>query len=70
MIISVFYVDLFYCPLNPKDSVNVSFNLNGADFIVEAGVVRVDENGAGIAFRALATDTRKKIKQLIGNLSV
>lgn len=55
-----FYADWPDCPHNPNESVRLIFELEGEHFHIKGGVVRVDDNGAGIAFRDL-TDEQSAI---------
>lgn len=53
---SGFYADWPDCPHNPNDAVRLIFELDGEELQLEGGVVRVDDNGAGIAFRGLTRE--------------
>ena len=56
-----FYADWPACPYRPGDSAAVFFELNGRQYETTGGVVRVDPDGVGIAFRGLDRDTRREI---------
>lgn len=54
-----FYVEWPDCPHQPNDTVSVQFNLEDRAFNLECGVVRVDNTGAGIAFRNLDKEQKR-----------
>jgi hypothetical protein len=61
------YVNLPNANLSINQSVTVVIPTSEGDLQIEAGVVRVDENGAGIAFRNLDNDTKKVLKNFCSN---
>ena len=57
------YVNMPKCNLNINQTVKLIIPTSEGDLQLEAGVVRVDEDGAGIAFRNVS----KVIKNLCAN---
>lgn len=64
---SGFYVDWEDCAdfHLPGDSVEIIILIENEQFDFEGGVVRMDENGAGIALRNMNREKRKKLRTLI-----
>jgi len=72
---SGFYADWPDCPYEPNDSVDVELPLDAEDerstedrnaaLRIEGGVVRVDPNGAGVAFRGLDERDRRRIRAFL-----
>lgn len=62
------YVNWPDCPHSPNSSVNIRFPNEKSEILLEGGVVRVDQNGAGIAFRGIDRRLRKLINTLITNV--
>lgn len=58
-----FYADWPNCPYNPNDGVRLRFELDGEIFDIRGGVVRVDDNGAGIAFRDLSDEQSRLLEK-------
>lgn len=73
--ISGFYIDWPDCTFDPGDSVPVLLPLDAEDeastedanseLRLEGGVVRVDSNGAGVAFRGLSESERRRIRAFL-----
>ncbi len=61
------YVDWPHCRQNPGDAVDVAFRLNNNQYRLTGGVVRVDEDGAGIAFRDLDASTARRLSRDLQN---
>ncbi len=55
------YVMWHDCPSSPGDEVSIYFKLGAEPFQLHGGIVRVDPDGAGIAFRGTSRTTRKMI---------
>ncbi|MCB1175345.1 MAG: hypothetical protein KDK39_17355 [Leptospiraceae bacterium] len=49
-------------PYESNDALEVHFKLGEKAFETKAGVVRVDDNGVGIAFRALSADVKNELQ--------
>ncbi len=65
---SGFYADWIEPSLNPSEEVPVVFKINNQDYNLKGGVVRVDENGIGIAFRNLSKEMKKSLEFNLGLL--
>jgi len=58
---SGFYVEWEDCYRSPGEEVHVTFRLGENDYSSRAGIVRVDEDGAGVAFRATDSSFRRRL---------
>ena len=62
------YVAWEDCYREPGEEVHLAFFLDGAEYKCRAGVVRVDEDGAGIAYRGVTRAFKKNIMRDIAKL--
>lgn len=63
--IAGFYVDWLDAPYNPYDAIKVTIpNRITGKMKLDAGVVRVDQNGIGVAFRGLTGEQKNAIKEI------
>lgn len=62
---SGFYVEWENCPYQPNDTVRIKFDREQEQFDIEGGVVRVDDRGAGFAFRGLTASQKKALRKLV-----
>ena len=60
-----FYVEWTDHDKNPGDAVEVVLATDEGETTLTGGVVRVDAQGTGIAFRGLKTETRRRLKRLV-----
>ncbi len=56
------YVEWEDCYREPGEEVHLTFTLNGMEYKCRAGIVRVDEDGAGIAFRGVTRGFRRNVR--------
>lgn len=56
------------CPYELNQAVNVKFALENNVYDLQAGVVRVDENGMGLAFRGLPKLVSKELSSFVKEL--
>lgn len=59
------YCDWPNCPLETNQSVQIVLSLDQGQIELEGGVVRIDENGVGIAFRRSDGDSRQRLKAFL-----
>lgn len=60
-----FYVEWSECPLSLNQEVDILFSIENQKLSVKAGVVRLDSEGAGFAFRYLDNQSKLTLKKLI-----
>lgn len=53
------------CDKNAGDAVKINFELGGKSYALDAGIVRIDEEGVGIAFRGTDRQTEKEIARAV-----
>lgn len=63
MSISGFYVDWVDCPYHINDDVLVIFEVGSEKFRLEAGIVRIDDSGVGIAFRDMSKEIETRLEK-------
>ena len=63
-----FYADWIDPPLNPSEEVLIVFEINNQNYNLKGGVVRVDENGIGIAFRNMTKEIKKSLEPNLSSL--
>ena len=64
-----FYVDWTDCPYNINDDVLVIFEIAKEKFRLEAGIVRIDDEGVGIALRDMDAETEKRLENSVNSLN-
>ena len=57
------YVAWQDCYRSPGEEVHLTFSVNGTEYKTRAGLVRVDEGGAGVAFRAAPRSFRRNLSR-------
>jgi hypothetical protein len=60
-----FYVEWHDCPFELNQELNISLPMEIQTLESKAGVVRLDSNGAGIAFRSLDNEAKRTISEWI-----
>lgn len=63
-----FYAVWVDCPYNINQEVNVHFALENKVYDLQAGIVRVDETGVGVAFRGLQKLVSKELSGFVKDL--
>jgi hypothetical protein len=56
-----FYVEWPSSTLSLNQEVKIDLNLDGEDFKLNGGIVRIDERGVGLAFRSLEKEIQRKL---------
>lgn len=60
-----FYVDWEGCTLAPNSAVNIELKLDSETLKLQGGLVRIDDHGAGVAFRGLTRAHRRSLKNFL-----
>lgn len=66
--LSGFYADWIDPALNPSEEVQLEFNIQNQKYSLKGGVVRVDENGVGIAFRNMTKEVKRSLQLSLNSL--
>lgn len=62
------YISWEDCYRSPGEEVHLTFVLDGNEYKTRAGLVRVDEEGAGVAFRATSRSFRSNLKRDLASM--
>ncbi len=65
--LSGLYVNWIDCPYQLNDDVMVIFEIGSDKFRLEAGIVRIDAYGVGIAFRNLEKETENRLEKCLSS---
>ncbi|MCE9501838.1 MAG: PilZ domain-containing protein [Leptospira sp.] len=63
----IFWTD---CPFDPKQEVDIQLEIDKEKLKMKVGVVRIDKNGVGMAFRNITGEFRDKINFFVQNYEI